>query len=92
VYQLTQTLGAGQDIAALQDFLLNSADKDVTVEGAHIQMLLPLMEHRQNRLHRDANELGQRIYCEDPSAFIHRIAGYWQSWFAPKASGQTPNA
>ncbi|MGB3202844.1 MAG: CHAD domain-containing protein [Nodosilinea sp.] len=80
-YQLTQILGDGHDIAALRHFLLNHP-AEVTVEEVSLQVLLPLMKHRQHRLHQQANELGQKLYCEDPAAFTHRMASYWKIWFS----------
>ncbi|WP_035985486.1 CHAD domain-containing protein [Leptolyngbya sp. KIOST-1] len=79
LHHLAQDLGSGHDIAALRHFLLNHPS-EVAVEEVHMQVLLPLMKHRQHRLHRQARTLGQRLYCEDSAAFIHRMANYWQPW------------
>lgn len=85
IHQLAEALGSGHDIAALRHFLLNHP-AEVAVEDVHMQVLLPLMKHRQHRLHQQAQELGQKLYCEDPAAFTHRIASYWQLWFSPTSS------
>ncbi|PSR16344.1 hypothetical protein C8255_18350 [filamentous cyanobacterium CCP3] len=85
LHQLAQILGDGHDIAALRAFLLDPP-AEVAIEDVHKQVLLPLMQHRQHRLHRQAKDLGQRLYCEDPAAFTHRIASYWQLWFSPTSS------
>lgn len=85
-YQLTQILGDGHDVAALRHFLLNHP-AEVAVDEVSLQILLPLMKHRQHRLHQQANELGQKLYCEDPAAFTHRIASYWKPWFSPASNG-----
>lgn len=79
-HYLSELLGDDHDIAALRQFLLNSP-KDVAVKPVHMQVLLPLMKHRQDRLHRQARNLGQKLYGEKPKAFIHRLASYWQASF-----------
>ncbi|PSN13241.1 hypothetical protein C7293_16775 [filamentous cyanobacterium CCT1] len=85
IHQLAQTLGDGHDISALRSFLLDPP-AEVEIEEVQMQVLLPLMKHRQHRLHQQANELGHKLYCEDPAAFTHRIASYWQPWFSPTSS------
>ncbi|MGG6242024.1 CHAD domain-containing protein [Nodosilinea sp. AN01ver1] len=85
--QLAQALGDGHDVAALRSFLLGSPT-EIAIEAVHMQVLLPLMKHRQHRLHQQANELGHRLYCEDPAAFTHRIACYWQPWFVAAAASR----
>ncbi|MGB3309808.1 MAG: CHAD domain-containing protein [Nodosilinea sp.] len=84
-YQLTQILGDGHDIAALRHFLLNHPT-EVALDDVHLQVLLPLMKHRQHRLHQQAKELGQKLYCEDPAAFNHRMSSYWKVWVSPDSS------
>ena len=87
IHQLAQILGDGHDIAALRSFLLDPP-AEVAIEEVHMQVLLPLMQHRQHRLHQQANELGHKLYCEEPAAFTHRIACYWQPWFAAASSSR----
>lgn len=88
IHQLAEALGDGHDIAALRSFLLNPP-AEVAIEDVHKQVLLPLMKHRQHRLHQQAQEVGHKLYCEDPAAFTHRIASYWQPWFLPASSSPT---
>ncbi|MBE9157621.1 CHAD domain-containing protein [Nodosilinea sp. LEGE 06152] len=85
IHQLAQALGDGHDIAALRSFLLDPP-AEVAIEEVHMQVLLPLMKHRQHRLYQQANELGHKLYCEDPAAFTHRMASYWQPWFSSASS------
>ncbi|MBE9111841.1 CHAD domain-containing protein [Nodosilinea sp. LEGE 07298] len=85
IHQLAEALGGGHDIAALRHFLLNPP-AEVALDNVHLQVLLPLMKHRQHRLHQQAKELGQKLYCEDPAAFNHRMASYWQVWVSSDSS------
>ena len=78
IHQLAELLGDDHDIAALRHFLLNHS-KDVVVKDVHLQVLLPLMEHRQSKLHHRARGLGQKLYGEAPKAFAHRMASYWHA-------------
>ncbi|WP_017296936.1 CHAD domain-containing protein [Nodosilinea nodulosa] len=75
-HRLTKILGDEHDITALRRFLLKHSE-EVAIEEVQLQVLLPLMEHRQHRLRRQARELGQKLYCETAAAFTHRIAAYW---------------
>lgn len=75
-HQLADLLGDDHDIAALRYFLLNPPEA-MAVKDVHMQVLLPLMKHRQAKLHREARGLGQKLYGEAPAAFTHRLASYW---------------
>ncbi|MFQ4136612.1 CHAD domain-containing protein [Nodosilinea sp. PGN35] len=77
MHQLANLLGDDHDIAALRHFLLEPP-VDLAVKDVHMQVLLPLMKHRQDKLHRQAKDLGHRLYGEKPAAFTHRFASYWR--------------
>lgn len=77
-HQLASLLGDDHDIAALRQFLLHHP-REVAVKEVHMQVLLPLMSHRQDKLHHQARALGQKLYGETPKAFTHRMASYWHA-------------
>jgi CHAD domain-containing protein len=79
-HQLSKLLGDGHDIAELRDFLENHPEA-VEVSEVHIKVLLPLMGHRQYKLRQQAKDLGQKLYAENPDAFMQRLESYWYTWF-----------
>jgi CHAD domain-containing protein len=79
-HHLSELLGDDHDIAALRHFLLNPP-AEVAVSSVHMQVLLPLMKHRQDKLQLQARGLGHKLYGEKPKAFIRRLAHYWQASF-----------
>ncbi len=80
-HQLSKHLGDDHDIAELHDFLVNH-QHDEALHDSHLKLLLPLMQHRQGQLRKQARTLGQRLYAEPPAAFTERIAAYWQIWYS----------
>ncbi|WOD40220.1 CHAD domain-containing protein [Nodosilinea sp. E11] len=78
LHELADLLGDDHDIAALRQFLTHHA-KEVGVKDVHMQVLVPLMGHRQTKLHRRAKTLGQKLYGETPKAFSDRMASYWHA-------------
>ncbi|TVQ06919.1 MAG: CHAD domain-containing protein [Leptolyngbya sp. DLM2.Bin27] len=79
-HHLSELLGDDHDIAALRQFLSTPAE-EVAIKAEHRLLLLPLMKHRQDKLHLQAQALGYKLYGERPKAFIHRLASYWQAEF-----------
>lgn len=79
-HRLSSLLGDGHDIAELRHFLQHHP-AEVTIREPEQKVLMPLMEHRQYKLHQQAHGLGQKLYAEAPDAFIDRIANYWEPWF-----------
>lgn len=79
-HRLSSLLGDGHDIAELRHFLLNHPEEVVLAETEQ-KILLPLMEHRQYKLHQQAKGLGEKLYAEEPDAFSDRISHYWKTWF-----------
>jgi CHAD domain-containing protein len=76
-HRLSEILGDDHDIAALRHFLLliNQLEAGSAIP---MQALMPLMDHRQAKLRRQAQGLGQKLYSETPKAFVKRLDGYWQ--------------
>lgn len=89
-HNLADLLGDDHDIAALRQFLL-SHPKDVAIKPVHMQVLLPLMKHRQDKLHLQTRGLGHKLYSEKPKAFIHRLNSYWQASFGDLSTNATNN-
>lgn len=77
---LSELLGDGHDIAVLKRFL-QYRPPEVALSDTHLQVLMPLLVHRQENLHRQAKNLGKKLYSEKPKTFIKRIHSYWQSEF-----------
>ena len=78
-HQLSKYLGDDHDIAELRQFLLSHQEDD-PLRDSHLKLLLPLMQHRQGQLRKQAHGLGQRLYAESPEAFTERIEAYWHPW------------
>lgn len=79
-HYLSELLGDGHDIAVLKHFLQHRPPA-VVLSDEHLQVLMPLLVHRQEKLHRQAKNLGKKLYSEKPKTFIKRIHSYWQSEF-----------
>ncbi|MBD1915060.1 MULTISPECIES: CHAD domain-containing protein [Cyanophyceae] len=80
-HYLSELLGDGHDIAVLQHFLQHPPS-EVALSDTHLTVLMPLLAHRQEKLHRQAKDLGEKLYSEKPKTFIRRIHSYWQSEFS----------
>jgi hypothetical protein len=76
---LSKYLGDDHDIAELRSFLLDQEEQGA-LQDAHLDLLLPLMKHRQGRLRQKARSLGQLLYAETPESFTERIETYWHIW------------
>ena len=76
-------MGDDHDIAELRQFLLKHQN-DNSLQDSHLQLLLPIMKHRQGQLRDKAKDLGQRLYAETADSFAERMGTYWQVWFAGK--------
>ncbi|RZM78652.1 CHAD domain-containing protein [Leptolyngbya iicbica] len=79
-HRLSSLLGDSHDIAELRHFLHHHSEEVALVETQK-NVLWPLMEHRQYKLHQPTRELGQKLFAEEPDAFTDRIASYWENWF-----------
>ncbi|MBD2231282.1 CHAD domain-containing protein [Phormidium tenue] len=77
---LSELLGDGHDIAVLKHFLQH-CPSEVALSDTPSQVLVPLLVHRQDKLHRQAKNLGNKLYSEKPKTFIKRIHSYWQNEF-----------
>jgi CHAD domain-containing protein len=79
-HRLSSLLGDSHDIAELRHFLQHHSE-EVALATTQKKVLWPLMEHRQYKLHQQAQGLGQKLFAEDPDAFTDRMANYWKTWF-----------
>ncbi|MBW4459669.1 MAG: CHAD domain-containing protein [Nodosilinea sp. WJT8-NPBG4] len=80
-HYLSELLGDGHDSAVLQHFLRHHPS-NLALSDAHSQVLMPLLAHRQNKLHQHAKGLGKKLYSEEPKTFIKRIHSYWRPEFS----------
>jgi hypothetical protein len=51
-----------------------------------VELLANLVAGRCADLHARARTLGERVYVEEPEAFVERIALYWSAWRHHEAS------
>ncbi|MBD2113905.1 MULTISPECIES: CHAD domain-containing protein [Cyanophyceae] len=80
-HYLSELLGDGHDSAVLQHFLRHHPS-EVALSDTYLQVLMPLLVHRQDKLHQQAKGLGKKFYSEEPKTFIKRIHSYWRSEFS----------
>ncbi|MBD1872908.1 CHAD domain-containing protein [Nodosilinea sp. FACHB-131] len=80
-HYLSELLGDGHDSAVLQHFLRHHPS-NVALSDTHSQVLMPLLVHRQDKLHQQAKDLGRKLYSEEPKPFIKRIHSYWRPEFS----------
>jgi CHAD domain-containing protein len=80
-HYLSELLGDGHDSAVLQDFLCHQNSK-LALSDNCLQVLMPLLAHRQGKLHHQAKGLGKKLYSEEPKMFVRRIHSYWQPEFS----------
>jgi CHAD domain-containing protein len=77
-HQLGDLLGDYHDLAVL---LGTVSDEPVRFGGSDsVQALLPPLIGRQEELRREAEELGRRVYADQPPSFVRRLKGYWKTW------------
>lgn len=74
-HQLAGYLGEEHDLAQLRHTL--SEHSEVCADSAQQDALLFLITRREEELRQMARPLGERLYVEKPSAFVRRMAGYW---------------
>ena len=66
------------DLAVLRQKVLKQPG--TISDGREIEVLVALIDQRQDELQRIAKPLGKRIYVEKPKVFIGRLQTYWQAW------------
>jgi hypothetical protein len=44
------------------------------------KMSLKVIDERQEKLQREAEEIGAFVYAEKPGAWLARMRKYWESW------------
>jgi CHAD domain-containing protein len=72
---LAETLGDEHDATLLGAAV--AGDEDLLPDPAARRLLAALVAEEQERLRREAQPLGERVYAETPEAFVRRIGSYW---------------
>lgn len=78
LHDLTDYLGDDHDLAALSQFLCSQPQR--IQDSENLEVLLALIKQRQQELQTAAKQLGQKVYAEEPKAFMSRFETYWQLW------------
>jgi excisionase family DNA binding protein len=71
-------LGDAHDLVELKETLLT--EKELFENEPNLVTLLALLDRRRASLEGASWTLGQRLYHEDPQAFVERISTYWDAW------------
>jgi CHAD domain-containing protein len=79
IHDLTDRLGDHHDLAVLALDLAGRAE----VDPADRETLRVLIEDRQVGLLADAVATAERVYAEEPKAFVRRLRAYWRAWRHP---------
>lgn len=78
LHHLSTLLGDAHDLVVLREML---TEEDAAADdGANLAALLAILQERQAALEKAAFPVGQRIFAERPSAFVQRLAAYWEAW------------
>ena len=76
-HELADLLGDHHDLVLLADDVRERKD---LLSGAQRRTLRALLACRQEELLEPALKLGERIYAEEPKAFVDRLSEYWHAW------------
>lgn len=91
---LKSTTEALRDMTALLGEAHDLSELETAVQGLEApfsngpqrELLSDLVAGRCAALHAGARTLGDRVYAEEPEAFVERIASYWSAWRGHEAS------
>ncbi|HET6341002.1 MAG TPA: CHAD domain-containing protein [Gemmatimonadota bacterium] len=78
LHDLTTLLGEAHDLSELA-VAVRGFEAPFS-NGAQMELLSTLVAGRCADLHARARTLGERVYVEEPEAFVERIALYWSAW------------
>lgn len=76
--QLADLLGEEHDLALLEDLL--SPEAGLVAEERAIEMLRVLIQARRESLRKEALELGEKLFCENPKGFVRRTEVRYRVW------------
>lgn len=80
---LSDYIGDDHDLAVFKEAIGREPE---TFDGfEHVQAFLGLMDRRRGELQARARTLGQRIFAEEPDAFVDRYGAYWEAWHVEEA-------
>ena len=72
--ELSTLLGDDHDLAVLRESLESAAQLAV-----HLDAVLELIDRRREQLQAQALRIGERLYAESPTVFVHRMHRYWKA-------------
>ncbi|MGH7588508.1 MAG: CHAD domain-containing protein [Gemmatimonadota bacterium] len=84
LHDMTALLGEAHDLSELE--VAVRALEAPFSNGPQVELLSDLVAGRCAVLHDRARTLGERVYAEEPEAFVDRIALYWSTWRRHEAS------
>lgn len=84
LHDMTALLGEAHDLSELEA-AIDGLDPPFS-NGPPPEWLAALVAGRCSVLHAGARTLGERVYAEEPEAFVERIASYWSAWRRQGAS------
>lgn len=78
LHQLSDQLGDDHDLAELRHTLI--VNPPIFNDGKALPTYIRLIDQRRTELELAARPLGDRLFAVKPSAFVERIAAYWEAW------------
>lgn len=84
LHDMTALLGEAHDLSELE-VAVRGFEAPFS-NGPQVELLAELVAGRCAVLHPRARTLGERVYAEEPQAFVDRIASYWSTWRRHEAS------
>ncbi len=78
LHEMTSLLGEAHDLSELE-VAVRGFEAPFS-NGPELELLADLVAGRCAVLHARARTLGERVYAEEPEAFVDRISSYWFTW------------
>jgi hypothetical protein len=85
LHDLSDYLGEDHNLAGLKGFLLGP--QATSGDDGEVRLLVDHVDRRRSELQSLSWPLGSLLYAEKPSAFVARMAEYWQIWEESFGSG-----
>ena len=85
---LADVLGAEHDLAVLEELLVR--EPAMLPDESAREVLSALIARNRVLLQVTSRPVGQRVYAEEPDAFVDRLASYWRVWRSPAIESFRP--
>lgn len=85
---LADLLGAEHDLAVLEELLVR--EPAMLPDESAREVLSALIARNRVLLQETSRPVGQRVYAEEPDAFVDRLASYWSVWRSPAIESYRP--